>query len=351
MSQPDPVELKDLSPLEDDVESPVVGGGVVQAMKSVGENPSAVKRAEEIRTPARGPAGSSNPGTPGMPLPRTNSTVSNATSAQNDRLRQQREAALRSVRGEFDFLAVPDWVVLHPLLGAYLAEGIGTFAFVLTIALVQVNNVNLYNNVDTNMTCLPIGMMLMCMVFTFGYVSGGHFNPAVTIACALARKIDFKRAVGYIISQVGAAFGAGLVAMIVKGSNDIVVPHIANGSSYTSSGLFVELIYTFALATVVLNVAYSVQKGNFFYGFAIGMTVTAGAAGAGNISGGSFNPALASGLQLAVCMTGSCSNISDFWLYWVAPIVGACIAALLFSQLAQPESNTTGIHEEDVMNA
>jgi glycerol uptake facilitator-like aquaporin len=349
MAQPEPVELKDMSPLEDDVESPVVGG-VVQAMKSVGANPNAVKRVEEIRTPAKA-ATSSNPSTPGMP-PRTTSSVSNATTAQqNDRLRQQREAALRSVRGEFDFLAVPDWVVLHPLLGSYLAEGIGTFAFVLTIALVQVNNVNLFNAVDTNMTCLPIGMMLMCMVFTFGYISGGHFNPAVTIAVALARKIDFKRAVGYIIAQVGAAFGAGIVAMIIKGSNDIVVPHIKNGSSYTSSGLFVELIYTFALATVVLNVAYSVQKGNFFYGFAIGMTVTAGAAGAGNISGGSFNPALATGLQLAVCLTGSCSTISDFWLYWVAPIFGACIAALLFSQLAQPEENNTGIHEEDVMAA
>lgn len=337
--QPPPVQLNDMSPLEDVDED---SSSVAKAMRNVVEKQelASVKRPEDIpvrNTPSKqSSAAASNPAASSKQL----------TSEQAARLYAQQQAALKSVRGEFDFLAVPDWVMLHPLLGAYLAEIIGTFSFVLTIALVQVNNVVINKRKDTNMTCLPIGMMLMCMVFTFGYISGGHFNPAITIAVALARKIDLKRAVGYIICQTGAAFGAGIVAMIIQGNNSIVVPSIGQGSSYISSGLFVELIYTFALATVVLNVAYSKQKGNFFYGFAIGMTVCAGAAGAGNISGGAFNPALATGLQVAVCLTGNCAAIQSFWLYWVAPMFGACIAALVFSQMRQPDD--AGLQEDHV---
>lgn len=355
MSQPQPpVELKDMSPLEDVDDS----GTVANVMRGVSENPDAatVRRLEDIQvrnTPnAKSSAAGATPNASG--LPRTSSSVRSeaasnptASSAQAARLMYlQQQAALQSVRGEFDFLAVPDWVQLHPLLGAYLAEGIGTFAFVLSVALVQVNNPILGNLKNTNMTCMPIGMMLMCMVFTFGYISGGHFNPAVTIAVALARKIDLKRAVGYIVCQTGAAFGAGIVAMIIQGNNNIQAPTVS-GSYVLSSSMFAELIYTFALATVVLNVAYSKQKGNFFYGFAIGMTVCAGAAGVGNISGGAFNPALATGLQVALCMTGSCSAIQNFWLYWVSPVFGACIASLLFSQMRQPD-DSHALGDDDV---
>jgi glycerol uptake facilitator-like aquaporin len=252
------------------------------------------------------------------------------------RLYAQHELALKSVRGQFNILKIPDFVMLHPLMGAYLAEAIGTFAFVLTISLVQVNNLMYHGSVDTNMTSLPIGFMLMCMVFTFGYISGGHFNPAVTIAVLLSRNIDTKRASGYIVSQCAASLGAGLVAMIIQGNNNIFVPNV-DKTSYISSGVFAELIYTFALATVVLHVAYSRQKHNFFYGFAIGMTVSAGQAAVGNISGGAFNPAVATGLQVAVCLTGSCSAISLIWLYWLAPLIGAGLAAFLYAQMKMPD--------------
>mmetsp|Transcript_72471 Transcript_72471/g.84177 ORF Transcript_72471/g.84177 Transcript_72471/m.84177 type:complete len:371 (+) Transcript_72471:86-1198(+) len=370
MSQPQappPVELKDMSPLEDVDDN----GTVADVMRGVSENASAatVKRVEDIQVrntpakqqPALPPAATPQPvAAPARELQRTNSvrsveSSSTATAAASNSVNSaqaarmlylQQQAALQSVRGEFDFLAVPDWVQLHPLLGAYLAEGLGTFAFVLSVALVQINNPILGTLINTNVTCLPIGMMMMCMVFTFGYISGGHFNPAITIAVALARRIDLKRAVGYIICQTGAAFGAGIVAMIIQGSDNISVPTVS--SSYVlSSSMFAELIYTFAVATVVLNVAYSKQKGNFFYGFAIGMTVCAGVAGVGSISGGAFNPALATGLQLALCMTGSCSAIKNFWLYWVSPVFGACLASLLFSQIRQPD-DSHALADEDV---
>lgn len=339
-----------MSPLED-VED---NGTVATAMRAVSENPDLAnaRRPEDIpvrNTPMKQASSSQLSNSASRVATQSNEAA--VSREQAARLYAQQQAALQSIRGEFDFLAVPDWVMLHPLLGAYLAEGIGTFAFVLTVALVEVNNVQARGQKDTNMTCLPIGMMLMCMVFTFGYISGGHFNPAVTIAVALSRKIDMKRAIGYIIAQCGAAFGAGIVAMIIQGNNDIVVPKVstaANGTYVLSSSMFAELIYTFALATVILNVAYSVQKGNFFYGFAIGMTITAGAASAGSISGGAFNPALATGLQFAVCMTGKCEAVQTFWLYWVAPVFGACVSALLFSQMAQPE-DSKALSEDQVV--
>ncbi|EAN94139.1 aquaporin-like protein, putative [Trypanosoma cruzi] len=265
------------------------------------------------------------------------------------RLYAQQQAALRSISGEFDILYVPDWVRLHPLLGSYVAEAFGTFACVLTLSLVSVRNQSLFDRSnDTNMTALPIGFMFMCMVFTFGYISGGHFNPAVTMAVFLVRKLDFVRAVGYTICQTGASLGAGLVAMAIQGGTDIFVPYV--DKAYVSSGIFSELIFTFAIATVVLNVAYSRQSGNFFYGFAIGMTVAAGSASVGRISGGAFNPAAATGLQLALCLTGNCEPLASFWIYWMAPLVGSALAALLYANLSQPE-NTRALTDAAVLRA
>eukprot|EP00744_Colponema_vietnamica_P009433 GILI01013409.1.p1 GENE.GILI01013409.1~~GILI01013409.1.p1 ORF type:complete len:357 (+),score=74.97 GILI01013409.1:59-1129(+) len=237
---------------------------------------------------------------------------------------------------EFDFLTVPDWVRLHPLLGAYLAEATGTFVYCLTIGLVSVNNPELKGHPETNITPIPVGFMLMCMVFTFGYISGGHFNPAISLSVALAGKMHWARALTYMMSQTGAAFGAGIVSMIIQGSEDIVVPTVKEAGGYRE-GLFAELIYTFALATVVLNVAYSKQKENFFYGFAIGMTVVAGVSAVGGVSGGAFNPAIATGLQAAVCLVGKCDPLLHFWVYWVSPMLGAVLATILFKQLWQPE--------------
>src|SRR4051812_47117783 len=83
-------------------------------------------------------------------------------------------------------VTVPDWISLHPLLANYFAESVGTFIFALTVALVTNNNPDV--EPDANVTALPVGFMLMSMVFAFGYISGGHFNPAVTFAVLFTHK-------------------------------------------------------------------------------------------------------------------------------------------------------------------
>lgn len=263
------------------------------------------------------------------------------------RLYAQQQATLRHMQGRLDFLTVPDWVRLNPMLGPYLAEATGTFAWVLTLSLVSVRNESLFDKADdTNVTCLPIGFMFMSMVFTLGYVSGGHFNPAVSLAVFLLRKMELAQCLGYITCQVAAAFGAGVVAMLIQGSANVFVPSVE--PSYVGSGIFAECVYTFAIALVVLNVSYSRQSGCFFSGFAVSMTMAAGSAGVGRISGGTFNPAAATGLQLALCMTSDCSNLKSVWVYWLAPLVGAVLASFVFSQTFQP-TNTQVLQDHKVL--
>ncbi|KAK7198142.1 aquaporin-like protein [Novymonas esmeraldas] len=251
------------------------------------------------------------------------------------RLYGQQQAALRKLQSRYDFLAVPEWVRLHPLLGTYLAELVGTFGWVLTLALVSVRNRSIFTiSDDTNMTPLPIGFMFTSMIFTFGYISGSHFNPAVSIAVFLVRQMELAQCCAFVLCQLAAGLAAGVVAMVIQGNTDIYVPSVSN--SYVSSGIFSELIFTFAICLVVLNIAYSRQSGNFFYGFAVGMTMSAGSASVGHISGGAFNPAAATGLQVAMCLAGSCDDLKSIWIYWLAPVAGAVAAAILFSQMAQP---------------
>jgi glycerol uptake facilitator-like aquaporin len=251
------------------------------------------------------------------------------------RLYGQQQAALRSLQSRYDFLAVPDWVRLHPLLGTYLAELVGSFAWVLTLALVSVRNKSIFTVADdTNMTAIPIGFMFTSMIFTFGYISSAHLNPAVSLSVFLVRQMTLSQCFMYILCQLGGAFLAGVVSMVIQGNTDIFVPSVS--SSYIRSGIFSELIFTFAICLVVLNIAYSRQSGNFFYGFAVGMTITAGSASVGRISGGAFNPAAATGLQVAMCIVSNCDDLKSVWIYWLAPLIGAVAAALLFSQMMQP---------------
>ena len=243
-------------------------------------------------------------------------------------------------------LSVPTWIRLHPLLGAYLAESIGTFVFVLTIALVEINNPVYDGRKDTNVSSIPIGFMLMCMVLTFGYISGGHLNPAVTAAVFMYERKNMWRSIMYVICQCGSSLAAGIVAMIIKGSEDIIVPDVNNNLTQLRKGFFAELIYTFALATVVLNVSHRRAEPSVFLGMAVGMTITAGAGAVGGVSGGAFNPAVATGLQVAVCFVGRCTAVMHFWMYWLAPLAGAGLAALVFSNLYQPPENGDAAMEE-----
>jgi glycerol uptake facilitator-like aquaporin len=221
-----------------------------------------------------------------------------------------------------------------------IAEFLGTFLFVLTIPLSELG--------IGSLAPIPIGFMLMAMVFTFGYISGGHFNPAVTFATVLTGHTSTPKFIRYTIAQVTASIAAALYGSIIVGVN-FPVPTV-NSLTTVWQGLLSEWVYTFALASVVLHVAYSRQRSNDFYGFAIGMCVLSAAFSVGGVTGGSFNPAVATGTQLVGCIMNNCGPLAFVWMYWIAPMAGAFAAAFFYNILdtehpggaGQPAAATNG---------
>ena len=202
----------------------------------------------------------------------------------------------------------------------YLTEFIGTFFLCLTIGLTVLGG--------TPLAPLAIGASLMVMVYMGGHVSGGHYNPAVSFAVLLRGKMaSIGEFVGYVVSQCAGALVAGLVVYAILGRTFAPAP--APTASITGAFL-VELLYTFALALVVLNSAASAKThGNSFYGIAIGFTVVVGAFAGGPISGGAFNPAVGVGPILTDALLGG-GTLANLWLYLVAPLVGGALGAFVF---------------------
>ncbi len=196
-----------------------------------------------------------------------------------------------------------------------LTEFIGTFFLVLSICLSVASG--------SPMAPLAIGGTLMVMVYMGGHVSGAHYNPAVSLAVMMRGGISASEMVRYWAAQLLGGLAASFTAMHIAGKR---VPIHPGTGVQTASALAVEVLYTFALALVVLNVATSKKtEGKGFYGLAIGFTVVCAAFAAGGISGGAFNPAVGTALTIA-----SSDGFSDLWLYWVGPLVGGALAALVF---------------------
>jgi aquaporin Z len=197
----------------------------------------------------------------------------------------------------------------------YLIEMIGTFFLVLVIGLTG--------------NPLAIGSVLMVMVYMGGHVSGAHYNPAVTLAVLFQKKIDSKDAGIYIVFQVMGSILAALMVYVITGNTFAPGPAAAVS---TASALLVEVIFTFALVSVVLNVAVSKgTSGNNYFGLAIGFTVLAAAFAGGGISGGAFNPAVGLGPCLIDTLVGGNSSLSHVWLYLVGPPAGALLGSVVFS--------------------
>ena len=208
----------------------------------------------------------------------------------------------------------------------YLTEFIGTFFLVQTIGLAVVQGVS--------MAPLAIGAILMVMVYMGRHVSGAHYNPAVSLAVLMRGKMEIKDLVPYFVSQILGAFAAGCVVYQVTGKTFAPAP--AATASVTGA-LLVELLFTFALALVVLNVATApATQGNSFYGLAIGFTITGAAFVGGPVSGGAFNPAVGIGPMLLHGTVGE-GSFAALWIYLVGPLAGGALAALVY-KLQNPES-------------
>lgn len=201
----------------------------------------------------------------------------------------------------------------------YLTEFIGAFFLVLTIGLCVIGG--------TDFAPLAIGSALMIMVYMGGHVSGGHYNPAVSLAAMMRGALESKELIPYWVSQIAGALVASLAVFMIVGQTFAPAP---GASASTMGALLVEFLFTFALCLVVLNSATAKgTEGNSFYGLAIGFTVMVGAFSGGGISGGAFNPAVGIGPVLINATLGD-GGLGDLWLYLVGPFLGGAVAAIVF---------------------
>ena len=197
-----------------------------------------------------------------------------------------------------------------------LTEMIGTFFLVLTVGLCVVGQVPV--------APLFIGSSLMIMVYMGGHISGGHYNPAVTLAVFLRGKLPAKDVVPYWAAQIVGAILAAFAVVHTLGTTFTLMP-----SAGVVPSLLVEILFTFALALVVLNTATDdAVSGNSFYGLAIGFTIVVAAAAGGPVSGGAFNPAVGLGHTLVNAIHGG--SLASLWLYLVGPLSGGALAAVVY---------------------
>jgi aquaporin Z len=205
-------------------------------------------------------------------------------------------------------------------MSKFIVEVIGTFFLMFTICMVATAPG------AGAMAPLAIGSVLMVMIFAGGYISGAHYNPAVTVSVFIRGKLENGLVVPYIIAQLIGAVGAVLLAGIIKPELTVtlsVFPLLPT--------LIGEFLYTFALCYVVLNVATSKgMASNPTYGLAIGFTVLSGAYAVGSITGGAFNPAVTVGLALLGIFSWH-----GLWVYLVAQTVAAVAAALIFKTVVK----------------
>ncbi len=213
-------------------------------------------------------------------------------------------------------------------MSKYLTELIGTFFLVLTIGCTVLSG--------EGIPPLAIGASLMVMIFAGGHISGGHYNPAVTLGVFLRGKCPAGDVPGYWASQiVGASLAAVIAGLLRPASNPTPM------ECDMTRALVAEFLYTFALVYVVLNVATAkANDGNSFYGLAIGFTVLTGAFAVGDISGGAFNPAVAVGISIM-----KLTSWSNLWIYLVAELAAGAAAAFLFKSLNKETS--TALPEPD----
>ncbi|MBR6421314.1 aquaporin [bacterium] len=226
---------------------------------------------------------------------------------------------------------------------AYIAEFIGTLTLVtLGCGTAMLVGCDAASGCGYLLTAFAFGLTIVGMAYCVGNISGCHINPAVSLGVLMTGGMSVKDFIGYIIAQcLGALAGSGLLAAIFSlggiadktggfGSNGLAG---VNGS--VAAGLIVEIVLTFFFVLTILGVTS--KKGNHgsFAGVVIGFTlVLVHILGIG-LTGTSVNPARSFGPALVAAISGNAAPIAALWVFIVAPLIGAALAAVIWNFLSK----------------
>ena len=200
----------------------------------------------------------------------------------------------------------------------YVAELLGTYALVFAGTGAVIIDQETGGSITHGGVAITFGLIVMSMIYALGNVSGAHLNPAVTIAFTIAKRFKWKEVPGYIAAQIVGACLASATLRLLFPANDLLGATLPLHSELQSFVL--EVLLTFFLMLVIINVATGSKEQGMFAGLAIGSVVALEAMFAGPICGASMNPAR----SLAPALISG--HLQHLWIYLVAPTVGAIAA-------------------------
>ena len=221
------------------------------------------------------------------------------------------------------------------MMRRYLAEFIGTFCIV--FAPVALSATGKFAGGDSGLMAAAwvSGLAVLAMIYALGHISAAHFNPAVTLAFAVARRFPWRCVLPYWIAEfLGGLMAAALAAVLFGGGHGVHIP--ASGSLLRAAA--VEAVLTFFLMLVIIAVATDKRVNGAIPGMAIGLTVVFDVLIGGPVTGGSMNPAR----SLGPARFGGAAPLAVYWVYAVGPIIGAVAASLLYESIRGGEIHAMG---------
>ena len=208
----------------------------------------------------------------------------------------------------------------------YLAELVGTFLF-LTIGYASVAAAGAGSAPGLLVVPFSFGLGLLAAIFAVGHISGGHFNPAVTVAAVLDKRTDTTDAIGYILAQVIGAIAAAAVVFVVAGQPAVAAGVTKPGANVSDIGaLILEIVLT---AGFILVILVSTKRAAGLAPLAIPLTLVAIHFGSATLSGASLNPARSIGSALLG------NDLAGLWIYILAPVIGAVGGWALYRVLGE----------------
>lgn len=211
-----------------------------------------------------------------------------------------------------------------------IAEFLGTFILIFCATGAIIINQESQGVIGHAGIAIAVGLLVMVLIYSFGNISGAHFNPAVSIAFVIAKKFSVKELVPYIISQTIGAVSASLLLKFLFPNNQLLGATIPIGSEMQS--FILEYILTFILMLVIMNVAHGSKEQGMFAGLAIGATILMEAMFAGPISGASMNPVRSFAPALVS------GHLEHLWIYLTATTLGAVSSIPIWIFLTEKKS-------------